>query len=379
PRQYGILRRLAEGHRNLFGVGDDEQSIFSWAGSDPQIIQRFREDFGLGAPIVLDKNCRCSLQIFETARRLIACNPRLFEKEIDAIRESPHDVTVRSFETEEEESAWLIQDVVLDRETGGLGWGDFALLYRSHRVGRQLEARLVRAGIPCRLAQGHALTDDKIVSWVISSLQVIRAPDDPVRVVALAEHALPAPLRQEIRRVSVKGVDLVTNLRTFAASRPRGDADVRRVWRLIYHLENLRGLARSHQTLSGLIDELLARPIGAGRNPLEEHHHDLSDPASYPGAQRLADLLAQAVAERHGVWVEPCSGLEIPLVAMLLAGGVPRVRRRGPQNLPSPTDTVLRPGEGSGWPLRVFKALQLLQTRGLTSDLDDFVAFDIET
>src|ERR1700682_5395886 len=66
PVQYGIVRRLAEGHRNLFGVGDDEQSIFSWAGSDPQIIHKFREDFGLGEPIVLDRNCRWSIQIFVT-------------------------------------------------------------------------------------------------------------------------------------------------------------------------------------------------------------------------------------------------------------------------------------------------------------------------
>ena len=46
--QYGIVRRLADSHRNLFGVGDDEQSIFSWTGADPNIIRQFREDFGLG-------------------------------------------------------------------------------------------------------------------------------------------------------------------------------------------------------------------------------------------------------------------------------------------------------------------------------------------
>src|SRR3954451_21599864 len=45
PVQYGVLRQLASVHRNIFGVGDDEQSIFSWAGSDPHIIERFREDF----------------------------------------------------------------------------------------------------------------------------------------------------------------------------------------------------------------------------------------------------------------------------------------------------------------------------------------------
>ncbi len=380
PLQYRILGRLAEGHRNLFGVGDDEQSIFSWAGSDPQIIHRFREDFDLRQPVVLDRNCRCSIPIFDAARRLIACNPRLFEKRIDAIRDSPFDVDVRRFDTEQEETAWLIEDLQEDRHQSGLDWGEYALLYRSHRLGRQLEEQLVCAGIPCRLAQGHSLADDRIVSWVISSLQVIREPGDPVRLAILAEHALPAPLRQEVRRSFVKGKDLVTNLRSFAASRSRGDPDSRRVWRLIYHLENLRGMARSHQSLRGLVDELLTRPIGAGRNPLEEHHHDLSDPSTYPGAGFLAGQLSRAVATRQRVWVEPCQGMEIPLAAMLRAGGIADARRLHAGTQPDPADLVLRTGDRSGsWPLRVFKALQVLQTRGLRSDFDDFVAFDIET
>jgi superfamily I DNA/RNA helicase/DNA polymerase III epsilon subunit-like protein len=380
PVQYAIVQRLAEGHRNLFGVGDDEQSIFSWAGSDPHIIGRFRDDFGLSHPIVLERNCRCSVQIFETARRLIACNPRSFEKQIEAIRQSPFEVTVQVFEDEEEEAAWLIEDLQLDRLECGLGWGDIALLYRSHRVGRHLEERLVCAGIPCRLAQGHALADDKIVGWVLASLEVIRAPDDPIRLGRLAEQALPGALRQEVQKSFVKGKDLLTNLRTFAASRPRGDADSRRVWRLIYHLENLRGLARSHQSLAGLVDELLARPIGAGRNPLEEHHHDLSDPQVYPGAAFLAGQLLRSVALGQRVWVEPCGGMEIPLVAMLRGGGVPEASRLTAHDQPGGEDLVLRAGDGgAGWPLRAFKALQLIQTRGLKSDFDDFVAFDLET
>ena len=53
--------------------------------------------------------------------------------------------------------------------------------------------------------------------------------------------------------------------------------------------------------LAGLVDELLARPIGVGRNPLEERHQDLSDPAAYPGAAFLAGQLSRAVALRRPV------------------------------------------------------------------------------
>jgi DNA polymerase III epsilon subunit family exonuclease len=329
---------------------------------------------------VLNRNCRCSVPIFESAKRLIACNPRLFDKQIEATRDSVFDVVVKQFTTEHDEAEWLIRDIERDRAEHGLSWGGYALLYRSHRLGRHLEERLVCAGIPCRLAQGHALGDDKIVRWVLSSLQVIQAPDDPIRQGILAAHAFPPALRQEVQRTYVKGKDLLANLRIFAAHRTRGDADCRRVWRLIYHLENLRGMARSHHSLAGLVDELLTRPIGIGRNPLEERHHDLSDPATYPGAAFLASQLNRAIASRGRVWVEPNGGMEIPLVAMLRAGGVPEVQRLGSGARADVRDLVLHLNDGSSsWALRTFKALQLVHTAGLRSDFDDFVAFDIET
>ena len=381
PAQYGIVRRLADRHRNLFGVGDDEQSIFSWTGADPHIIRQFRDDFGLAEPIVLDENRRCSVQILDAARRLISRNPVLFEKQIGSTRESTFEVAVRTFEDEAEEADWIIADILADRAESGLGLGQYAILYRYHKIGRDLEERLICAGVPCRMARGRALLDDEVVGWVIASLQVIRAPDDPLLQGALAERALPGALRQEVRKVSSKDRDLLANLRAFAGLRPRGDAEARRVWRLIYHLENLRGMARSHQSLAGLVDELLARPIGAGRNPLEEHHHDLSEVSAYPGANAIAQRLIQAMAAGASVWVEARGGVGIPILGMLRGAGVANAQLLMPGDTPKATDVVLRASDGTygSWPLRLFKALQLVQTRNLKSDFDDFVAFDIET
>ena len=122
------------------------------------IIQQFREDFGLTDPIVLDRNCRCSVQIFETAKRLIARNPRLFEKQIEPPGNRNSTCTVEGFDSEEDEADWLMADLRRDRaNTVDRVGGRLRVLYRSHRVGRNLEERLICAGIPCRLAQGHAL------------------------------------------------------------------------------------------------------------------------------------------------------------------------------------------------------------------------------
>src|SRR5439155_697516 len=134
--QYDLLKRLAAPHGNFFAVGDDEQSIFTWTGADPYVLVRFGRDYGIDRPIVLDKNCRCSRQIFETARRVLAHNPQLFEKQLSAEQESPYEVTAVAFREEAEEASWLLEDLRGDRAASGLGWGDYAILYRTHKPWR---------------------------------------------------------------------------------------------------------------------------------------------------------------------------------------------------------------------------------------------------
>ncbi|MBA2457707.1 MAG: ATP-dependent helicase, partial [Gemmatimonadales bacterium] len=136
--QYEVVTGLVQGHGDCFAVGDDEQSIFSWAGADAAILDRFRVDFEIGSPIVLEHNRRCSRQIFETAQRLISRNPVLFAKELEADRESEHCVVAHAFDDENEEASWLLGDLMRDRAASRLDWGDFALLYRAHRIGQLL-------------------------------------------------------------------------------------------------------------------------------------------------------------------------------------------------------------------------------------------------
>src|SRR5437870_10298342 len=100
--QYDLLKRLAEPHGNFFAVGDDEQSIFTWTGADPYVLVRFSRDYEIDRPIVLDQNCRCSRRTLETARRVLAQNPQLFEKQLSAEQESPHEVAALAFRDEQE-------------------------------------------------------------------------------------------------------------------------------------------------------------------------------------------------------------------------------------------------------------------------------------
>src|SRR6266566_476012 len=198
PVQYDLLRRLAAPHDNLFAVGDDEQSIFAWAGADPYVLVRFGRDYGIERPIILDKNRRCSRQIFETARRVLAQNPQLFEKQLSADQESPYEVGALAFRDEAEEAAWLLEDLRSDRAASGLGWGEYAVLYRRHKLGEYLEGRLLRAGIPCRLARGRSLVEDDVIKYVIAALRIVRDPDDQVAIEAFGRCVLSPHFLQEV-------------------------------------------------------------------------------------------------------------------------------------------------------------------------------------
>ncbi|HEV8379978.1 MAG TPA: UvrD-helicase domain-containing protein [Gemmatimonadales bacterium] len=360
--QYDLLKKLVEPHGNCFVVGDDEQSIFAWTGADPMVLERFRRDYDV-VPIILDKNRRCSRQIFETARRVLAQNPQLFQKQLTADQESPHEVVARGFRDEHDEATWLLEDIRNDRAASRLSWGDYAVLYRKHKVGEHIEGRLLRAGIPCRLARGRSLIEDEVIGYVIAALRVVRNPDDPAAMHTFAKCVLSQHFLQEVEAALSENSDFLGSARGLADRRPAKDPDTRKLWRLIYQLENLRALPRSHGTLPAVIEEILSQTVGPYRNKLEERHDELSDPADLPEAVELAAKLQKA----SEISFAPRGGVEIALRGMLGAAGF--------RKLPStPAGTVIDADA-----LTVFKALQLLDAGKLDTTLDRYVTFDFET
>src|SRR5437667_220430 len=371
--QYDLLKRLAAPHGNFFAVGDDEQSIFTWTGADPYVLVRFSRDYEIDRPIVLDKNCRCSRQIFETARRVLAQNPQLFEKQLSAERESPHEVGALAFRDEAEEASRLLEDLRGDRAASGLGWGDYAILYRTHKIGEYLEGRLPRAGIPCRLARGRSLIEDDVIKYVISALRIVRDPADPVALEGFARCVLSPHFLQEVMAAtsaSSPADEFLATVRALARRRPAQHPDTKKLWRLVYQVENLRALSRSHRALLPLVDEILSQSVGPYRNALEERHDELSDPADNPEAVQLFERLEAAIAAERDIVIEPQGGLEIAVRGMLIAAGL----RHGPTRTTSRTSPT-----SIASPLTLFKALQLLHARELDTALERYVTFDLET
>jgi DNA polymerase III epsilon subunit family exonuclease len=374
PAQYEIVKALGWEHRNVFVVGDDEQSIFSWTGADPTVLKRFATEFGIVRPIILDKNRRCSVEIFETARRLLQGNVPLFrDKAIVAERAADCPVTAHAFPNDDAELKWLVADIARAKAAAGGNWGDVAVLYRLHRTGNRIEGALIEAGIPCRLARGRSLKDDPVIRYVLAAVSLMRHPNDDYRVEQLAELVLPQPLMTEVRDVVRRtDRDFRTSATMIARGKPKRDDGARKLWRFVYEVQNLEALPRIHDDLMAIVEQVLSRRVGNYRNVLEEHHHDMADPADMPEVVRLAGQLRAAMDGRRRVLLESRHGLEIAERHLLLQGGVTDVayKERKPREHELSLETDA---------LTLFKALQLVHTDQAPSGFSDYVAFDLET
>jgi superfamily I DNA/RNA helicase len=393
--QYAIIQTLADGHRSLFAVGDDEQSIFSWRGADPRVMARFLSDFAVGEPVVLDINCRCARPIFDAARRILPPPLPLFAKQITAVRDSPYPLRALRFSDDTAEAQWIVADLQEELRSSGLPRGELAVLYRNNKTGEKLEECLIAAGVPCRLSRGLALADDPIIAQLLSSLRIVARPDSDLFIEQLARRLLPEVVLAGAGRQP--GATWLERLQLLAEQGSCVDAAA--CWRFLYQVENLRGLRRLQGTLPNLVHAILEQGIGRFEGPLEERHHLLRDPTELPAACELAAAL-ERTAERGGcVFVVPDGGLEIPVKVMIQqAMPTVRVEYLGVA-MPEEKDLVLDlvSGEwvsGESYPppltthhsplttlriIVVFKALQVLEGQRYRKSFADYVVFDTET
>jgi DNA polymerase III epsilon subunit-like protein len=170
-------------------------------------------------------------------------------------------------------------------------------------------------------------------------------------------------------------------LRKLAREGKKEDPETKKLWRLIYQIENIRSLPSLHSALEEIVLALLATRVGEYRSVLEDRHEELSDPADDPAVARLAERLGRAMLGRQRVWVESGNGVGIAIRLLLVAGGVTTVEYLLPESHPNPGDLILSEVDAGPLPLplAVFKAIQLLLGRRLSDELTDFVAFDLET
>lgn len=150
PAQFRIIKQLAAAQRNLFVVGDDDQSIYGFRGAAPGILQQFLEDYEHAAVYRLEVNYRSSANIVSAAKLLIEHNQIRFYKDLRTDHPAGVKIEVHEFEDLKQESSY-IADEITDRAQSGQLRGQrsqeaCAILTRMHNGSVQLKRQLSEKG-----------------------------------------------------------------------------------------------------------------------------------------------------------------------------------------------------------------------------------------
>src|SRR5579875_942706 len=175
--QYLWLRLLAQAHKNLCCVGDDDQSIYSWRGAEIGNILRFEKDFP-GAKIVrLEQNYRSTPHILGAASSLIVQNEGRLGKTLWTEANEGEKVTLRGVWDGEEEARW-VGDEIEALQHKGEKLAEMAILVRAGFQTREFEERFLTLGLPYRVIGGLRFYERQEIRDALAYLRLVHQPAD---------------------------------------------------------------------------------------------------------------------------------------------------------------------------------------------------------
>jgi DNA helicase-2/ATP-dependent DNA helicase PcrA len=183
--QYRLLQLLAETHRNVFAVGDPDQSIYAFRGADIRNVLEFEHDFQGAYTIALEQNYRSTQNILDAANGVIRHNRERKEKNLWSELGEGEPVRVVEVEDEHAEARYVAAEIALLVEEGFSG-SEVAVFYRTNAQSRVLEDVLVRQGIAYQVIGGPRFYERAEVKDLIAYLQVLDNPYDAVSLLRIA-------------------------------------------------------------------------------------------------------------------------------------------------------------------------------------------------
>ena len=178
--QFLLIKMLAEKHRNICVVGDDDQSIYAWRGADIRNILDFEKDFPECETFTLENNYRSTNQILQAAQSVVRNNSDRVDKDLLSVNGEGDLIGVIETHDEMEESDAVINALQKEIKMKKRTFNDFSVLYRTNSQSRALEDSFRRSAIPYKIIGGTKFYERKEVKDVLGYLRLIVNIDDTV-------------------------------------------------------------------------------------------------------------------------------------------------------------------------------------------------------
>lgn len=175
--QYQLMEVLAAYHKNLFVVGDPDQTIYTWRGANVRYLLDFDERFQDTHTVMMLENYRSVPQVLDVANSLIAKNKERIPKDLVAVRKDHGPTVWRHAKSSAEEAQWIAQGAQ-SLHKAGVPYRAIAVLYRAHYASRSIEEAFLKARIPHTIYSGVPFFGRKEVKDALSYLRMIAYQDD---------------------------------------------------------------------------------------------------------------------------------------------------------------------------------------------------------
>ena len=175
--QYKLMKALCAYHKNLFVVGDPDQTIYTWRGANMRFLLDFDKEFPGTRTILMMQNYRSTPQILAAANALIAKNAARMKKDLVPTLPSGASVLCHYAENAEAEAKWILSEIRRLADAG-VPLREVAVLYRAHYVTRSLEELFLKEKLPYTIYSGVQFFDRMEIKDALSYLRMLCYRDD---------------------------------------------------------------------------------------------------------------------------------------------------------------------------------------------------------
>lgn len=297
--QYLFVKLLVGERARFTVVGDDDQSIYSWRGAQPENLALLNKDFPNLKVVKLEQNYRSTSRILRTANILIANNPHLFEKALFSAIPDGAMLKVLTAKNEEHEAEKVVGELIAHRFMNNTAYKDYAILYRGNHQSRLFEKALMQNRIPYKISGGTSFFSRVEIKDMMAYLRVLTNPDDDNAFLRIVNTP-----RREIGPVTLEKLGTYANMRgksLFAASFEMG---------LEQHLSGrgLESLQRFTHWINQLTDNAeRGDTVAAVRQLVRDIHYEdwLYETSASPKAaemrmKNVSDLYSWITADLEG-------------------------------------------------------------------------------
>lgn len=204
-----LFVKLLVGERSRFTVvGDDDQSIYSWRGAQPENLALLNQDFPSLKVIKLEQNYRSTSRILRTANILIANNPHIFEKTLYSEIPDGELLKVITAKNEEHEAEKVVGELIAHRFLNNTAYKDYAILYRGNHQSRLFEKALMQNRIPYKISGGTSFFARAEIKDIMAYLRLLTNQDDDNAFLRIVNTP-----RREIGPVTLEKLGTYANMR----------------------------------------------------------------------------------------------------------------------------------------------------------------------